>query len=261
MRNNRNNLSIIKENNSKGILENEADDSKSNKSNLSIFKSTKYDKENPFKNNHLHNDTQQKENNEKKIFDTNNLVYESLPMLNKEENSENYSNSLINTATLNINRSPNKKLSIIKTTNLENKNKEHLRLSPVKHSSLKMTKNQEELFKRLHKNEKKEENTIEKENIQKNYENINDISYIPEYILNEHIKYNGKIDKVRLYQHFREYWKATPIINKDYKYCDLNKKEDNYMIHDENEEISKERRIFLRKMKNIRKPITYYKKF
>ena len=150
------------------------------------------------------------------------------------------------------------------------------RFSPVKHPSLRMTKKQEELFKRLFNDEhnhkgncefKKEKEKTKLKEEEWDHDHSCD-SIIPEYILKNHTKYGRaeKIDKVNAYLRFNEYWRATPILN--------NKKHENNKLNKEAENIETrivrtykddlvlpiEKRIMKTKIREIRQPILYKRK-
>lgn len=270
----RNELSIIKENNSKGFSEwevtaenehpyrskdNTTNDRKSdhhNSSTSSLLANTKNDKDNPFKNNQSE---QFKQTNNRKISNnqTNN---DKLPIKNQKE-------SLQQTSAPLINRSPIKHLSIINPINSKTNN---LRYSPSKqHGSLKVTKSQEELIQRLYNNQTNKRKESFKQTINKDDESDNslDVSTIPKYITNKHNIYSGKIDRVSSYLRFNEYWKSTPILSKDKNNSSLNKVMQATLVErieqqiKDDQKLPLEQRKYLTKIKNIRKPISFIRKF
>ena len=272
----RNELSVIKENNSKGFNEwevtaeneypyrskdNITNDRKSdhhNSSTSSLIANTKNDKENPFKNNQSEQFKQT--TNNRKI--SNNKINNDKLVVNNTPKK-----SLQQTSAPLINRSPMKNLSII---NPINSNTNNLRYSPSKqHGSLKATKSQEELIQRLYNNHanKKKESFKQLDNKDDESEDSLDKSILPKYIINKHNLYSGKIDRVSSYLRFNEYWKSTPILSKDKNNSNLNKEKQATLIErmeqliKTDQKLPLEQRKYLTKIRNIRKPISFIRKF
>jgi hypothetical protein len=270
----RNELSVIKENNSKGFNEwevtaenenpyrskdNITNDRKSdhhNSSTSSLLGNTKNDKDNPFKNNQ--SEQFKRTNISGKM--SNNQINNKLITKNHKESVQ------LNTAPL-INRSPIKHLSIV---NPLNSNARNLKYSPSKqHGSLKVTKSQEELIQRLYNDQIKKKIDSFKQISKKEEESEDslDLSTLPNYITNEHNIYSGKIDRVSSYLRFNEYWKSTPILNKDKNNSKLNKEMQATLLERIDEQIKSdqklplEQRKYLTKIKNIRKPISFRRRF
>lgn len=172
-----------------------------------------------------------------------------------------------------LTRSPGKKGSLVNKINRTSEN-QNLRYSPVKHASLRMSQSQEKLFERLHKGEHKDDLHLEKILDEKKNEHEHDTSCssIPEYILKKHVYYGGKVDRVNSYNKFVEYWRATPILKMGNEFEDqenkkkLNKKgislsKRQEELYEENKKMPAEQKVYLTKIKNIRKPLGHIKRF
>lgn len=83
-------------------------------------------------------------------------------------------------------------------------------------------------------------------------------SFVPEYLKsNKPILYAGEKDKVTSYQYFKTVWEATPILMKD----NPDRKVDQKLKYVEEKKLPRKQIQYLTKIKNIRKPISFYKKF